>query len=67
MTRNMGALDRGLRLVIGVALLVATFALGMGAGWAHWVMAAVGAVMTLTALVGNCPAYGIFGIKTCRA
>jgi VIT1/CCC1 family predicted Fe2+/Mn2+ transporter len=66
MTKNMGQLDRGLRFAVGVALLLATFAFGIGTGWLHWVMAAVGAVMLVTALVGNCPAYSLVGIKTCR-
>lgn len=64
MTRNIGSIDRGLRVVLGLALLA--YALGfIGKGssfsWVGW----IGVVPLLTALIGNCPAYSIFGINTC--
>ena len=56
---NMNNIDRGLRLVAGLALL----ALGaMGPlGW--W--GAIGLVPITTALIGWCPAYRLLGINTC--
>jgi hypothetical protein len=64
MTRNIGSIDRTLRVVVGLALLA--YALGfIGKGssfsWVGW----IGVVPLLTALIGNCPAYSIFGINTC--
>jgi hypothetical protein len=64
MTRNIGSIDRGLRVIFGVALLA--FALGFIAkgspyAWLGW----IGVVPLLTAAFGNCPAYSIFGINTC--
>jgi hypothetical protein len=64
MTRNIGSIDRGLRVVLGLALLA--YALGfIGKGssfsWVGW----IGVVPLLTALIGNCPAYSIFGFNTC--
>lgn len=67
MTRNMGALDRGLRAAVGAALPLATFAFGLGTGWVHWAVAAVGVAMAGTAAVGFCPPYALSGIRTCRA
>jgi hypothetical protein len=64
---NMGTTDRLVRLVAGVALLVAVLAAGVGGeGWLRWLLLAVGAILTLTAVVGTCPAYMPFGIRTCR-
>jgi Protein of unknown function (DUF2892) len=64
MTANVGTLDRVLRIALGLALIA--FALGYvypgtGLNWIGW----IGVVPLLTAIVGYCPAYSIFGIKTC--
>lgn len=67
MTTNAGTLDRAVRIVAGLALLA--WGLGYLPGFEapSWGMiaAAVGAVFTLTGLIGNCPAYSILGINTC--
>jgi hypothetical protein len=63
MTRNVGTIDRALRIIAGLALL----------GWAltGWPTAAyswlgfIGVMPLLTAALGNCPAYSIFGLSTC--
>lgn len=67
MTKNMGTIDRGLRAVVGILLLLGAFVLGWFSGWIVWAAAAVGVVMLATSAMGNCPAYGIFGIKTCKS
>jgi O-antigen ligase len=61
MPTNTGTLDRALRVIAGLALtvLAATGTLGL---WA-W----VGVVPLATGLLGWCPAYTLFGIKTCKA
>jgi len=66
MTTNMGQADRVIRVVVGIVLLAATFGFGVGTGWVQWVMAIVGVVMIVTAALGNCPLYTLFGIRTCR-
>lgn len=66
-TVNMGKFDRVVRLVVAVVLVYAAFATEtFGSGILFWVALAVTAVLTLTALVGNCPLYSIIGIRTCR-
>jgi len=63
MTVNVGMFDRAARLVVGIALLA--FALGYlapGTGW-NW-LGWIGIVPILTALLGNCPAYSLFGCST---
>lgn len=65
MTTNESSVDRIIRLVIGVVALIAAFAVGLG-GIGGIVLAVVGAVMLVTAAVGFCPLYRVFGISTCK-
>ncbi len=64
MTRNMATADRLIRaLAIAPLALVAAYALGaMSVGGI--VLIAVAAVMLATAVVGFCPLYAIFGLRT---
>lgn len=65
---NIGSLDRAARLVLGAALLVAPFALPeffAPLGQWRFAVAAVGAVLLGTAVFRVCPAYMLFGIRTC--
>jgi ribose/xylose/arabinose/galactoside ABC-type transport system permease subunit len=65
MTKNMGGLDRIVRAIAGIALIL--YALGIvasGTGYNVWGW--IGVVPLLTALIGWCPAYLPFGIKTCK-
>ncbi len=67
MTKNMGTIDRGLRAVVGIVLLIAAFASDFGASsWLQWAMIVVGAIFVITALVSTCPLYSIFGIRSCQ-
>jgi len=60
MQTNTGTLDRGLRIAAGIVLiaLAATGTVGFW-GW-------IGVVPLATGLLGWCPAYTLFGIKTCK-
>lgn len=60
MTKNVGTIDRTLRIVVGLALIAATL-LGKLPLWG-W----IGVVPLVTGLIGWCPAYLPFGIKTCH-
>ena len=62
---NMGGMDRGIRAIVGIILLALYF-MGTVAGALGWVALIVGIVMLATAVIGWCPAYVPFGIKTCR-
>jgi hypothetical protein len=61
MTRNIGSIDRALRVGGGVALL----ALGAFGPLGWW--AAIGLLPIATALIGWCPAYPLLGINTCAS
>lgn len=61
MKKNVGTIDRGLRIVVGLALLAwAIWGTGQYT-WVGW----IGVVPILTALVGWCPPYALLGINTC--
>lgn len=59
MTKNVGGLDKGLRIAVGLALL----ALGAFGPLGWW--GAIGLVPLATGLMGTCPAYSLFGLNTC--
>ena len=59
MTKNVGGIDRVLRIVVGL-VLIALAATGTVGLWGY-----VGVVPLLTGLVGWCPPYAIFGWNTC--
>ncbi len=57
MTGNLGSLDRIIRLVLGVALIAGGLLLQTWFG-------AIGVILVLTAALGFCPLYAMFGITT---
>lgn len=65
MTVNMGMVDRAIRLVVGVILIAFAIPVGFsqtGWNWIGW----IGVIPILTALIGNCPAYSLLGVSTCK-
>ena len=70
MVANVGGIDRVLRFVVGVVLILVPFVApsvpalaGLG-NWA-WLLGAWGLAMVLTAAFRFCPAYPLLGINTC--
>lgn len=59
MKANVGGIDKILRIVVGLALIVAALTGYLGV-WA-W----IGVVPLATGLMGWCPAYTLFGMSTC--
>lgn len=56
---NVGGVDRLLRILVGLALVVAAYMGTVGVwGW-------IGVVPLVTGLAGTCPAYSLLGIRTC--
>lgn len=60
MHQNVGGIDRVLRVLIGLGLISLVF-VGPQTAWG-W----IGIVPLATAVIGWCPAYLPFGIKTCK-
>lgn len=65
MIKNESGLDRIIRVVIAIAAVLGASAVGFGTV-GGWVLLAVAAIMVITAAVGFCPLYRVFGISTCR-
>lgn len=64
MSKNVGNTDRIIRIVVGLVLIAYAIPIGFPVtGW-NW-LGYIGIVPIITALVGNCPAYTIFGVSTC--
>jgi len=63
MTQNVGTIDRFVRGIAGAVLLLA-WVLGWFTDIWAIVLGIVGIVLVLTALVGFCPLYRLFGMST---
>ncbi|MFB6082834.1 MAG: DUF2892 domain-containing protein [Halorientalis sp.] len=71
MERNVGNLDRIVRIVLGVLVAIA----GVAAIGGYWtagaavgaLLAAVGAVLVVTGAAQRCPIYAGAGVDTCEA
>lgn len=59
---NVGSVDRTLRVVVGIALLVAFFLLPEASY--RWFLL-IGVVPLVTGLMGSCLLYSVFGLSTC--
>ncbi len=59
LTKNVGGIDKVLRLVLG--------ALGIGVGlyMGWWWLVGIGAIIFLSGLLGRCGLYYLLGINTC--
>lgn len=60
MTKNIGTLDKTIRIILGIVIL----ALGL---WLKSWWGLIGLLPLATALVGWCPPYSLLGINTCKA
>ena len=61
MKNNVGRLDRMVRIIMGLGLISLIFLLNGSLRW----MGLIGLVPLMTAAIGSCPLYAIFGLNTC--
>ncbi len=59
MKKNIGGVDRGIRIISGLAVM------GAGVYFQSW-WGAIGVVLIGTALIRWCPPYALLGISTCK-
>jgi len=57
--QNVGGIDRALRIIAGLALIALTV-MGVIPVWGY-----IGVIPLFTGLFRWCPAYTLFGIRTC--
>jgi hypothetical protein len=63
MSKNVGTIDRTLRIVVGLAIISLVILLH---GPVRWI-GLIGFVPLLTGFSGWCPAYAVFHISSCRS
>ena len=59
MKKNVGGIDKTIRIVAGLAVI------GVGVYFQSW-WGGVGVILIATALMGWCPPYALLGINTCK-
>lgn len=60
MTKNIGGVERVIRVVAGLVILSLAF-VGPHSPWGY-----IGVLPILTGLIGWCPPYALFGFSTCK-
>jgi len=59
MKKNVGGIDRNLRIIVGLAIIA------WGVYARNW-WGAIGLIPLMTGLIGWCPPYAILGLNTCK-
>jgi Protein of unknown function (DUF2892) len=65
--RNVGGIDRVLRVVFGVVLLPTGLALAAGGHPLAWTATIIGVLLLASGVLGFCPPYVLLGISTARS
>jgi len=60
MKKNIGSVERAIRIIAGIAILSLAF-VGPKTPWAY-----LGIVPLATGLIGWCALYSLFGFSTCK-
>jgi hypothetical protein len=66
MKKNMGNLDRTIRIAIGILLIVLFFTSTIP-GVLGIILAVIGLANVVFSFIGSCPVYPIFGWSTCNS
>lgn len=63
LSKNVGSVDRIIRIVVGLALIAGFFLNRDGAySWLYL----IGIIPLLTGIFGTCGIYSLFGVNTCK-
>jgi len=65
MKKNMGTLDRSIRVILAILFAYLYFSETV-TGTLGYVVLGFGAIFLLTGLVSYCPLYPLLGINTCK-
>lgn len=65
MKKNMGSIDRSIRILVALAI-AGLYLAGSISGVTAIVLGIVAVVFVVTSFVGVCPGYMPFGISTCK-
>ncbi len=61
---NIGSVDRGLRILVGIVLFALSYAQYLGSF--SWVGVLVGGILMITAVFSFCPIYGVLKMSTAK-
>jgi hypothetical protein len=64
MKRNVGNVDRIIRMLSGIVLATLYFT-GIATGTAGYLVLAIGIIFLVTSTIRFCPLYAVFGASTC--
>jgi len=65
MTKNMSNADKGVRIVIAIAVALLYY-FNVIQGTLAYILMAVAIILLITSLVNFCPLYKLLGINTCK-
>ncbi len=65
MKKNMGGIDRIIRIIFALVIGVLYF-MGIIQGTLAYVLIGLGAIFVLTSFVSFCPLYALVGLNTCK-
>lgn len=65
MKKNMGVLDRTIRIFIAL-ILVALYYFKVIEGTLAYILLAISGIFLLTSLINFCPLYTLLGVNTCK-
>ena len=65
MKKNMGPLDKAIRVIVALIVLALYFT-GVISGWVAIILGIFAVVFILTSIISFCPLYTLFNINTCK-
>lgn len=65
MKKNMGAADKGIRVILGIAIALLYY-FNIISGTVALVLMVIALIFLITSLINFCPLYTIFKINTCK-
>lgn len=65
MKKNIGTIDRIVRVVIGIVLII-LFVLNVTDSWFDYILGIFGLALLITSVIGYCCLYSILGFTTCE-
>ena len=66
MTKNVGNLDKIIRIVLALVATYFAYTNYFELAWTEYVLWAVAIILLLTALTSKCPLFSLFGINSCK-
>ena len=65
MKKNMGSLDKGVRIVLAI-IVALLYYFNVISGTLAYVLMAVAIILLITSVINFCPLYRIIGVNSCK-